>query len=263
MDNYNAIDQKLHLLSQVLTKFNKNYMPPKDDDSHTNIAYDAIGNRLTSRWLEREEGKLMLTLDLDTLEFSWINNSQEAVSVISALGKTIDAIEAKVEASLSSVGLNPKGFRSPLHFEIPEYSFAQDPIKKLDHSGLEQWKYYRQMANQSCALLMDYLQVQGEIRIWPHHFDTGIFVTAHDKIGIGYGLAMEDSKAGAPYFYMAGYLNEGSLDFASVPQLSAGRWETAEGFKGALLPLTELEGQKGAEEKLAGFVKAAVDWFVK
>ena len=65
------------------------------------------------------------------------------------------------------------------------------------------------------TLLNHFLQTNVEARIWPHHFDTGIYAMPNEDIGLGFGLAMNDGLVGEPYFYLAAYKSEGAIDFIS------------------------------------------------
>ena len=84
-------------------------------------------------------------------------------------------------------------------------------------------------------------------------------------MGLGFGLAMEDEMAGAPYFYLAGYASKGSIDYKNLPELGLGRWETEGNWKGAILPLSKLAQLEEQEIKVAisFYLKLAIGWFVK
>ena len=159
------------------------------------------------------------------------------------------------------MGLKKEGFRDKLHFEIPVYPFLNDPFESFDLKSRDNWEYYRSMANLACSELIGYLQVVGEIRIWPHHFDTGIYVEPNGNTGLGFGLAMEDSMVGGPYFYFSGYrLNGEGFDYENAPHLVTGKWMISENWKGAVLPLSELK--KDDSRKISTFLKEVSQWFL-
>jgi len=127
---------------------------------------------------------------------------------------------------------------------------------------MDEWIYYRLLAQESCSNLLNFLQMQAEIRIWPHHFDTGIYVEPTPKIGIGYGLAMKDSMAGDAYFYFSPYgLKENELNFKNVPKLTVGDWEISENWRGAIIPLNQL--QYNEEQNLRQTTKQLTEWALK
>ena len=240
MQAYNKTDQQLHWLSQTIAKANRTYVTSKPDDSHTNLYYDDLDNRIVGRWINNGRDHLMLTLNLATLNLEWLNSAKEVVQSFETIGKTATDIENELAGQLTGIYLNPNGFTDKLHFEIPEYPFTGEPISAINDADIHEWKTYRKLANVLCGLVLGYLELEGEIRIWPHHFDTGIYVEVGQKLGLGFGLAMEDSMAGAPYFYLSAYPIHGILEYTDLPDLGSGRWEVGENWKGAILPLSEL-----------------------
>ncbi len=243
------------------------HVPPRTtfnkDTKYTSVDFEDY-IKIKNPLIETPKGKLILALNLNKLQFEWLNSSYQVLKSFQVVGKTIDAVEHEIEVHLPELGLNPEGFTDKLHFDIPEYDFANDVIRSINEQGLSQWKHYRDLANQACANLLGYLQIDGEIRIWPHHFDTGIYVETNDGIGIGFGLAMEDSLTNQPYFYMSGYKKDGAFEFKSLPELSHGKWITTGNWKGAVLPISDLEQipQENREDAIKSFILESSNWFV-
>ena len=77
--------------------------------------------------------------------------------------------------------------------------------------------------------------LNASIRIWPHHFDTGIYSAIPDSdITIGLGLAIPDSVCDAHYLYITGYKSGAVMATSNLDKLSIGEWKS-EGFTGAIL----------------------------
>ena len=135
----------------------------------------------------------------------------------------------------------------------------------MNKAGLEQWKHYRSLANNVCNWVLESLQQDSEVRIWPHHFDTGIYVTPNEHVGLGFGLAVAETMVNASYFYFSGYGLKDKLDFSSVPSLEFGEWKVGDGYKGAVLPITLFEGlsNEKMEEILSDFLIANINWLLK
>ena len=73
------------------------------------------------------------------------------------------------------------------------------------------------------------------IRIWPHHFDTGIYSPLPDSdVTIGLGLAIPDTICNKHYLYLSGYKNGNTIETSGLPKLSLGEWKS-DGFTGAIL----------------------------
>lgn len=131
------------------------------------------------------------------------------------------------------------GFLKAMHYEIPDYGFKEEVIKKWKSADLDLWIKYRHLANEACALLANHLNKAVAIRIWPHHFDTGIYMELNKQTGVGFGWAMADDKVNEGYFYFSAYgLNDTKINYDSVSNLSAGRWITGNEWNGAVLGMS-------------------------
>jgi hypothetical protein len=265
MHNYTQSDQQIHWLSQIIAKANRTYVPKKADDSHTNLYFDPLGNRIAGRWISMNDGDIIFTLNLDNQTFEIIDRTQKIVASIPIISFRISEVERKIESLLSNFGLNPKGFSANLHFEIPNYEFTEEPIQIINPKSINEWKHYRQIANEACSLLLGHAQVWEEIRIWPHHFDTGIYATVKKGLGLGFGLAMEDAMVNAPYFYMSGYPDNGSINYNNLPEGKEWKWELREHWNGAILPLFHLEDKTATEQMhiLSNYIFETFNWFIK
>lgn len=264
MRNYIKTDQYIHWLSQIIAKAGRSFVQEKSDDSHTNLYFDYLGDRIVGRWIDTKEGKIILSLKLSTLQFEWLNSAYRVMASIPTRGKTIKALEMDIENHLMELGLHKDGFSDNLHFDIPNYPFKIDSIQSIPDQYLEEWKEIRNLANNLCKSLVDHLQIEGEIRIWPHHFDTGFYIMTNDGIGIGFGLAMSDNMVDGPYFYMTGNLATGTLEYQNLPEFSNGKWYLSEHWNGAVLPLSTLEDISKEQHKaiINDYLLKAVNWFL-
>lgn len=97
------------------------------------------------------------------------------------------------------------------------------------------------------------------------YFDTGIYVVTDNGMGIGFGLAMEDSLLNDPYFYMSGYATKSSVTYENLPDLPYGKWIITENWKGATFPLSDLASipEQNRIDALGQFMLNSVAWFVK
>lgn len=260
MNKYTQTDQRIHYLAQILAKAGRTYVEEKEDDSHTNLAFVSSKNWLETHWIESPEGKIKLVLRITDFCVLWVDEKEEAFQVVSTVLKTPKEVEEQLKKGIRESGLDPEGFSEPMHYEIPEYTFKGQPFQMINRHNLDEWTQWRALGNEACEKVLGILDMEAPIRIWPHHFDTGIYVQASEKLGIGFGLAMEDEMAGVPYFYMSGYPGEGNLDYSDAPELASGRWEITDGFKGAILPLTEF---KETELALDTYIEESITWFLE
>jgi len=262
MQEYTNIDQTIHQLSQIIAKANRTFVTTVADDSHTNLYFDYINHRVYGRWISSKTEELILALNVETFSFEWVNKSLSVVQSHTIENKTILELEQAISNGLSNLGLKSKGLTDDLHFEIPVYDFAKKPFVKWDDKSIQNWEFVRDLANTASFELLGLLQTPSEIRIWPHHFDTGIYVQQNKNLGLGFGLAMEDTMLNEPYFYFSGYgLNDSEIDYSSVNRLTNGKWITGENWNGAVLPLSELGNEPS--QVINTFLKEAVAWFLK
>jgi len=263
MQHYNQADRRLHMLCQVIGKANRTFKEEKSDESHTNLYFDPWSDKILGRWIESGSGHVLVALDLETLNFEMLDARRNKILTVSSLGKTIKELEIEFEERLPEVELDPKGFRAPMKHEKPSYPLSENSHQPIHPQALEQWKYFRKLANQTCYFLLGYAQVESEVRIWPEHFDTGIYFEYVGKLGLGFGLAMEDQMVGAPYFYMAAYPKTGSLEFENLPESPVWKWEIGKHWKGAILPLPQLQklSDSQTEAILREFTTQCFDWY--
>lgn len=265
MQEYQKTDEQIHWLSQVIARVNRAYVPEKEDDGHTSLSYDAVGNRLLGRWIGRPDGNIILSLNLHSLSFEWMNDSMGILDEVPVLNRSIDQIVSAVALYPGSVSLDTARVYRPLHFEIPDYGIESLKSTDVSEEGIRAWSGYRDLANRVCQDVLSHLQADSEVRIWPHHFDTGIYSVVNKRLGLGFGLAMKDPMVGMPYFYMAGYGKSIQISDDQVPLLSAGHWETGASWKGAVLPLYGFPDPSGQEasERVRTFIREAISWYIQ
>lgn len=265
LQGYHEVDQKLHVLTQLIAKVNRTYISSEADDSHTNFEFEPQHNCICGRFIGEGGRKVRLAFNLTNQVFQWRDESDAILRNHPIVNRTFEDIEAELASELDKFGFNTMDFAKAMHYEIPGYDFSSSPFKRLDESHLKGWSYYRALANSACTELATRLEVSGEPRIWPHHFDTGIYFQINDLFEIGFGLGMQDDMVGEAYFYMAGYSNGPALNFENLPSMSFGRWITGEGWKGAVLPLGELASlnSQKALAALDDYINASTSWYLK
>lgn len=225
---------------------------------------DAAGKRLFGRLINTPKGKFILALNLKTLSFEWLDNPLSVKTSISVFDKEGSSIEKEIREFPVSMGMSSKDISKPLHFEIPDYGFSIIKSNRISSFGIKQWIYYRGLANFACLSVLGYLQSESEIRIWPHHFDTGVYAQVTDSLGFGFGWAMADSMIGEPYYYLSGYKNSSIIIYKNLSKLNFGRWVTGEQWNGTVLPLHVLADNSTAKalEIINTYIKESIDWFL-
>ena len=189
MERYIQTDQYIHQICQVLAKLGRTLVPQKSDDSHTNLYFEPLHKRIIGRRIKTPDGPIQPSIQLEKLSFQWINSRLNIISQKMFEGKNYSELEHLVMDMLHDLGLESNNFRDPLHFNIPEYTIKDEALKKIDSEALTEWSLLRGLANHILQDIGKYLSLDIEVRIWPHHFDTGIYFQWTKRLGVGAGLS--------------------------------------------------------------------------
>ncbi|MEW7290372.1 hypothetical protein [Aquimarina sp. 2304DJ70-9] len=246
---------QMHLAAQYLAAAGISFVEKKEDDSHTNLGFSTSEKSMFTHPLDKEGHTLSLNYQHFTLEW----NSKSSKKSLRLDGTTHSEIlkwihERAVEATLE------KPFQYDLHYELPYTTITDDFTFKLhDVARLRELTNFRILAQLTLETFLENQQLKSGIRTWPHHFDTGAFVSLDDNSGltIGLGLAIPDTMIDDYYFYMSAYKGHDGLDTSNLSSLTNGKWYN-EGFKGAVLPVTgidEITASTFFEEALAAYKK--------
>lgn len=221
----------IHLAAQYLAAANISFVPKEEDDSHTNFGFDVEQLRLLSHPLSSKGDQLALNYKDFSLE--WI--SFNAHNSYPLEGKThAQALEWLQQMSLTTIA---KPYRYKFHYELP-YSIHSDYTFHIDNSAdLKTLANLRILTQKGLEEIIKTFHLKDSIRIWPHHFDTGIYASLPETsdVMVGLGLAIPDTVSDGHYFYASGYKNGNQMDPTSFNRLSVGKW-VSDTFKGGVLP---------------------------
>lgn len=223
---------QVHLAAQYLAAAGISFLEKEQDDSHTNLAFDVEEGSLYSRPLNEQEDQLVF--DYERFSLEWKSGIKAAS--FSLDGAQHSVIVAWIRNMASQSGIN-KIYRYEFHYDL-SYSIDEEYTFKLnDAKALKEMKALRALAHLSIEEFLKRQGLEAEIRIWPHHFDTGAYFVWDEarKLAIGLGLAIPDALCDEFYFYISGYSNNTGIDPKNFDPLNIGEW-ISDGFKGAILP---------------------------
>ena len=250
-------DKTLHSLAQYIALTGTNWLPNQPDDSHTNMVWNNERQRLEGRFIEREGQPIQLVIDVSTLGLLFVDEQQRVVASFQAEGET----PAKATEWWQSLmhnwgvtaikGLNYTLDEPPVPDNIP-YARPVDP---------NAWGEWRQLAQTVLATLNESSGQTSEVRMWPHHFDTGVYYSFPDKTGteqaaIWAGYAVADAVSQEPYFYLSGYNSRQPINFAATQPLTTGNWLNTPSWQGAILPVSSVAGA----ELVNAFLSESYAW---
>ena len=245
-------EQTVHLAAQYMSAFAINFIPSREDDSHTNLGFDPVNKTLSTREFGENDCRMLFDYESFSLKIVSIETSYS----LSLDGRSHFKVFDWINEKLLSLGVE-KFYEYSFHYEIP-YVISQDYIFKAPSSEkLTSLLSIRILADKSLTEFLSRGGYAEEIRIWPHHFDTGAFFTFKEGLDrqMGIGLAIADDMINEPYFYAAGYDENGAIDVSDFEDLEHGHW-VMNGFKGAVLKNRDLN-----PDRVVAFFKVAMRQF--
>ncbi len=258
-----------HHAAQWLARAARAYVPPRPDDSHTNLGWDGtLGGFTTHRLKDGER----LSLRIGDLTLVLHGDERPAPMQSFSLDGSTDAQARQwLGEQLRARNLDAQALDAPSPYDMPARavanSAAYDAADLADAlAELAAWfanadfllvRIQRQMIARNLAA--------SDVRCWPHHFDLAALISfptrETDVTGyVGAGLSPGDAYYDEPYFYVSVYPKPDRAALTRLPKL--GHWHTHE-FTAAVAPahrIVAANNQKAAAEE---FLEAAVDVAMK
>lgn len=245
------MEKQVHLAAQYLATAAINFLTKKDDDSHTNVGFNTEKGYLET-WDLNEKGR-KLAFDYQEFSLHWLTNEVIQQSILLD-GKTHQEVVQWIREVTEVLGGNTP-YSYQLHFDLPYEKITDGFVfQKPSQQVLKGLLELRIIAQNASEAIVKELNLDTDVRIWPHHFDTGGFVVldAAKNISVGFGMAIPDTMIDDFYLYTSGYKDHSGIDTASFEKLALGIWKN-EGFKGAVAPMKGMD-----EERSIAFFKETI-----
>jgi len=248
-----------HYAAQWLARAARAYIPPKADDSHTNLGWDhGLGGFVTHPMLDGS--RLALRIADMTLLLSGARDGEQALS----LRNRSDAdIRAWLAPQLSAKGFDPHALDKMSPYEMPASPIATGGRYLLDGfeaalGDLAGWydNASRALDDVRAGLVARSLRAP-PVRCWPHHFDldTLVYFDEQNTRSMGVGLSPGDHYYDEPYFYVSVYP---APDVASLPALSVGHWHSHQ-FTAAIATASRILEVSDQGAAVGSFLRSATD----
>ncbi|MVM36815.1 hypothetical protein GO730_02585 [Spirosoma sp. HMF3257] len=259
MNELNQADKTLHSLAQLIALTGMQWLPLLTDDSQTNMDWNSQLHRLEGRQFAYQGQQVRLVIDIEAFALQFIDDQEQVLTSFSPENKTPVNATTWWKNQMQTWGVSEiRGLN---------YKLGQDPIEfqtTYKSTGLSTWNHWRTIANAALHELTNWSGRESEVRIWPHHFDTGVYyslpdINGQENAAIWAGYAIADALCDEPYFYLSGYNSAQPIDFASAPALSVGEWRNTSDWKGALLPISASSNA----ESIAVFFRESYSWLDK
>jgi len=241
--------QQQHYASQLIAMAGRHLIEQQADDSNTNMQYDSKRNLL----IGNELGKgYHIALNLSNMYLLLLNKDFEKVKQFALEGKTMDKSFDILRDILWAAGIDVSKFKKELHYKIPKHPLAKNAIFTIDEEDyFNENAAYRSNAELILNEIRKKHHLKEDIKVWPHHFDTGSFIPiAHNAKGeliqsIGLGLAIPDSMVNEPYYYLSFWSAEPIKELAKPDELTVGNWMMPN-WNGAILKQSDILKVKSA-----------------
>lgn len=261
MQDYIKLEQTLHQVCQILAKLNRSLLEERDDDSHTNLRLDLLHKRILGQPFVALGRVLYFGLDLDNLEIGLYSGLRNSLFTLSLEGKNLSELENQLAHRLSEYPIALSDWQVPMHYKIPEYSNKKE-APKINPYLINKWFQARRLADEAGHYLNSTFNTDSPMRIWPHHFDSGLYLELPNNRGLGFGLAMADQLIPLPYFYATYSSFEGNKAFTLSPT-APWHFHQSNTWEGMVYPIDDqfLDSLTSQKHNLSNFLKESIAWY--
>src|SRR5262245_16970501 len=244
---------QFHHAVQLATAAGISYLPPKPDDSHTNLEWLSTDGRLASNRIPSRK-PFRIAVRAADLELSLLDANDAVLGSMALNQRTIGDAAGWLRTQLSELGADPRLFTLARHYEIPHH--AVDDGARFDTSDTDAFAQLAAWYDLAATILESMQDLSGhtsDVRCWPHHFDIAVLIDVEPGKTIGVGMEPGDVYYDEPYFYVNTTPTLTSPPSVALP--SGGVWHTRE-WIGAVLRGSVLSTDSAAQEVRAFLVSA-------
>lgn len=227
--------QNLHQAAQYLAAAGISFLDKKPDDSHTNLAWNSQESRMETHVFGNQDA---LVLNLKNITIEWLKNGS-AISKIDLQSKSHSEVVQWISLQAKTNNIT-KPYSFSFHYELPYNDLTDDYKYSFSSENLMNISNELTKAQQAFEQFLDSQKLESPIRIWPHHFDLGIYTKlVADNTFMGAGLAIPDSLVNDFYFYASAYKNGQAIESKNFGKMTLGEWRTD--WNGATLASSNIE----------------------
>ena len=249
--------RQFHHAAQFATAAGISYLPPKPDDSHTNLEWLSEFRALFSREIP---GNVPFRIGVRPADLALLVVPQPAarVNLLDLNGCTISDATRWLQGRIDALGADSSRYTLKRHYEIPSHPVANgrvfDSSDQSSFGEIDRWfangfSFFSDLARRTAG--------SSEVRCWPHHFDIGALIAEGPRHSIGVGLEPGDNYYDEPYFYLN--MNpQPSIELTRLRRLAGdGSWHTKD-WIGAVLPGSRLREGPNQASQVHEFFSSAV-----
>jgi Family of unknown function (DUF5996) len=258
-----------HHAVQWLARAARAYVPPRPDDSHTNLGWDDTLDGFTTHQLKNG---MHLSLEIAGLTLVLHDDEKTAHTESFFLNGSTD-VQARqwLGEQLGARGLDAQALDAPSSYEMPAHAVTEGAAYDAADGAESLVELSGWFANAAFLLALVQKQMLGrklaasDVRCWPHHFDLATLASfpardAGATAYVGAGLSPGDKYYDEPYFYVSVYPYPDSAALPRLPKL--GHWHTR-AFTAAVLPARQIVAANNQKSAADEFLSAAIDVAIK
>lgn len=244
--------QQQHHAAQFIAMVGRYLIEQQSDDSNTNMGFIPKMNLLMGNPLANG---MRVALSLPEMKIRILDEYNNTKKVISLEGKTKQKVFNELAQNLVDLRIDVADFRNELHYEIPTHQLDNGAAfiieNKNDFIENANLRHNAEIILNEVAQLFEQ---EESVRIWPHHFDTGVFFTIsrnekeEPEQTIGIGFSIPDSMISEPYYYLSFWSERPIEGIKNFTKLNSGKWMMPD-WNGAVLKHSEILAKKSAFEQ--------------
>lgn len=233
--------EQLHLASQYLAAAGISFVEKAADDSHTNLGWNQNHSRLETHLFD---SGVQLAVNLESVQLEIIKQG-EKIAQINLEGAAHSDVLKWISGEIHKIGIETK-YHYQFHYELPYTEINEGDVFSFDKSDLNEISARLSIAQEAFQDFLNDNNLESPIRVWPHHFDLGIYVSIKNdgSLFMGAGLAIPDSLVDDLYYYASGYKNGSAIVTKDFSGLSNGDWRSD--WNGATLASSQVDKSKAA-----------------
>lgn len=254
----------LHHAAHTIASTAEAILPPKDDDSHTNLGWDPHLQALLSHSFD-DQCKLGLLYPSFSLGLIVEDEVQTSLALA---GKTRAAVYDWIRTNLSNLGFDTAAIQAMTRYEIPPHPVTTGgTFSSPSEIILEELTVRRNNAHHLFVDIAPEYSYASDVRTWPHHFDTGLYIpirkndAQEDLNSIGLGMAPPDGSVNDMYLYVTHWSKSPVKLPAQLPELNGKGYWVNQNWTGAVLPfstITALQHKQQQQDIVQDFIQSAI-----